>query len=298
MRILGLLSIFLLTSFLGCVFGKITNYDDNKENKNKVSNKIVINDTDRTSLLNRTYSVLFDNDYDSIMFDYSLRDAYLVAKPKLHKKRFRKSYEISPDSGSYISIDLLAGDIFNDGSKYLLLNRSFEGADIHTDLFKIDGNKLECIISYKPEYYQDYFDYRYQIKDVNRDGKKDLIIYWLYSTCIDRDMCNVYLKIGDSSTFSEKHEFINPTFSFKEGVVRCYQHYSIDGGMLYKYIWNGLEPDPIEYIYIDFENKGQYIRSDKAFSDYNDVKGERLESLPREYKKGEYYKQFIKSGAY
>ncbi len=298
MRTLGLLSVFLLISFWGYVYGKTTNYDNNKEIENKVSTQIVIYDTDRTSLLNRTYSVLFNSNYDSIMFDYALRDAYLVAKPKLHKKRFRKSYEISPDSSSYIEIDLLAGDIFNDGGKYLLLNRSLDEANISFELFRVDGNKLECIVSHKLEYYQDYFDYRYQIKDVNRDGKKDLLIYWLYSTCIDRDMCTVYLKMDDISTFSEKHEFINPTFSFKEGVVKCYQHYSIEGGMLYKYIWNGFEPNPVEYIYTDFENKGLYIRSDKAFSNYKDVKGESLKSLPKEYKRGKYYKQFINNGTY
>ncbi len=58
-----------------------------------------------------------------------------------------------------------------------------------------------------------------------------------------------YLLRADGKTFSEGVEFINPTFSPAEGVVRGIGYGHAGDTEMYTYRWNGEKIDTLEYVY-------------------------------------------------
>jgi hypothetical protein len=106
----------------------------------------------------------------------------------------------------------------------------------------------------------------------------------------------VYLLRPDKRSFSQGFQFINPTFSPKEGIIRgvCYGHPGETE--MYKYRWNGEAVDTVEYIYYEKNNKGQHtgkliVSNDRPYRD-NHKALRRLTAVPTEYKKIEGYDWF------
>jgi hypothetical protein len=122
------------------------------------------------------------------------------------------------------------------------------------------------------------------IFDVNGDNYKDFIVNWYPSSgCCRRDIYNVYLYIPNKKTFSIDYEFINPTFSAKEKIIRGVGYGHPGEVELYKYKWNGFRVDTIEFIYPDIKTKGQFIRTKTKRDSSNSNEGEILNLLPIEY---------------
>jgi len=63
------------------------------------------------------------------------------------------------------------------------------------------------------------------IRDINGDGFNDFVVNWYGSNgCCLKAFSNVYLLRPDKKIFSNNLEFINPTFSPTEKIIRgvCY----------------------------------------------------------------------------
>jgi hypothetical protein len=124
------------------------------------------------------------------------------------------------------------------------------------------------------------------LMDVDGDNYKDFLVHWYPSAgCCLADIYNVYLYQQQTGGFTKDYEFINPTFSPHEKVIRGLEYGHPGEAGLYKYKWNGFGVDTIEFIYPDFGQKRKFIRVTK--SNYRPGKKERtvLNSLPKEYMK-------------
>ena len=132
------------------------------------------------------------------------------------------------------------------------------------------------------------------------DGLNDFVVNWYGSTgCCLKAFSNVYLLRQDKKAFSENFEFINPTFSPKEKIVRgvCYGHPGETE--MYKYKWNGEKVDTLEYVSYERNEKGKtgkvIISTDRPYGEkFKTLKV--LNSVPTEYKKIEGYDWFTGKG--
>jgi hypothetical protein len=228
------------------------------------------------------------NKRDSLRLESALNDALRIAGDNLEAKSFNKEYELQPDDSSYsINVQIIVGDLFANKQKYFLLRRHIPWAT-YLDLFKIADRKIEKVISREQggmTYMSD------TVYDVNGDGAKDFIVHWYpASGCCRRDVYNVYLNLSEK--FSQDYEFINPTFSSRERVIRGigYGHPGEVG--LYKYKWNGLQVDTLEFIYPDVNNKCQFIKTKRPEYLPTDKEGIVLKNVPQEYRNIESYEWF------
>lgn len=127
----------------------------------------------------------------------------------------------------------------------------------------------------------------WSIKDINNDGLKDFLINWYpLSGCCMRNIFDLYLSQTDE-TFSPEIELANPTFFLKEKLIRgvTYGHPGL--ASLYKFKWNGLKLDTLEYIYPNIKDTLQisFVKSNRIsypHSKHNQSKN--IKSIPKEYK--------------
>ena len=139
------------------------------------------------------------------------------------------------------------------------------------------------------------------IQNINRDLLKDFVVNWYGNTgCCLNAFSNVYLLRNDQKTFSKNFEFINPTFSPKEKIIRgvCYGHPGETE--MYKYKWNGETIDTLEYI--SYEKNEQGEKTGKVIVTTSQPYGsnlkvlKRLNSVPNEYKRIGGYDWFMGMG--
>lgn len=230
---------------------------------------------------------------DSIRISLAKIDAFKIAKTAFNEDNFSKEYEFYPDDSSdAIHIEIKMGRLFSNNHKYFLLHR--HGFYVtYIDLYKIDGETTGSLI----EREQDDMTYiRDTIFDVNGDGYKDYLVHWYPSAgCCLRNSYGVYLYQPKTAKFTKEYDFINPTFSPKEKIIRgvCYGHPGENE--MYKYKWNGETVDTIEYIYYQKNDQGEItgVISSKN-SPYGDkkIKTKLLQSVPNEYKTIEGYDWF------
>jgi hypothetical protein len=233
----------------------------------------------------------YDYSLDSVRLDFAFKDAFKIAKKRFNDIEFKKEYEVQPDDSSYsIHVEIQIADLFADNQKYFLLRRQVPWST-YIDIYKIVNSKAEKILSRE----QDGMSYiRDTIFDVNGDGFKDFLVHWYPSSgCCRRNVYNVYLNQPDKGVFTSDYEFINPTFSPEERIIRGVEYGHPGEVGLYKYMWNGLNVDTIEFIYPDVNVKGKFIKTYKQ--EYRPIKEEGiiLESVPEEYHKIESYEWFI-----
>jgi hypothetical protein len=235
---------------------------------------------------------LSKNEYleDSLRLDFALNHALNITGKRLKDKSFSKEYEIQPGDSSYsIHVEIQIEDLFDDDKKYFLLRRQVPWAT-YIDIYKIVDSKIEKVISRE----QGAMSYiRDTIFDVNGDGYKDFVVHWYPSSgCCRRNIYNVYLNLPENGMFSSDYEFINPTFSPEEGIIRGVEYGHPGEVGLYKFMWNGLNVDTIEFIYPDVNLKGQFIKTKRSqFRPLIDD-GIVLSSVPEEYHKIESYEWF------
>jgi hypothetical protein len=131
------------------------------------------------------------------------------------------------------------------------------------------------------------------IFDANGDEHDDFLVHWYPSSgCCRRNVYSIYLNQPDNGNFTQDYEFINPTFSANDRIVRGVEYGHQREVGLYKYQWNGLQVDTIEFIYPDVVNKGQFIKTKKRAFRPTEREGVVLKSVPREYLKIESYEWF------
>jgi hypothetical protein len=114
------------------------------------------------------------------------------------------------------------------------------------------------------------------------------------SGCCRRNVYFVYLFRPQSGTFSRKYFFINPTFSPKEKLIRGVEYGQPGETPLYKYRWNGLRVDTVEYIYRVQQGGVAFMRTRKYRSGLPGQKdGKALKAVPMEYRHIEDYAWFL-----
>lgn len=228
---------------------------------------------------------------DSLRLNEALNDAWNLAEKNLMKTSFTKQYKFQPDDSSFvINIEILIGDLFSEGQKYFLLRRHLPGAT-YLNLFKISNGKTSQVFEREQGGMTYIGD---TIFDVNGDKKKDFVVHWYPSSgCCRRNVYNVYLNLS-SGEFTSDYEFINPTFYASEQLIRGvgYGHPGEVG--LYKYRWQGLRIDTVEFIYPDVSNEGQFIKTSTKAYRPTENDGEVLKEVPEEYLEIESYNWFSK----
>jgi hypothetical protein len=188
---------------------------------------------------------------------------------------------------------------FNRKYPHLMIRREGLGA-IYIDIYSKSNNKFQKVLSHD-EWKMTYVDDT--IKDINGDGLNDFMVNWYGSTgCCLKAFSNVYLLRSDQQTFSKELEFINPTFSPKEKIIRgvCYGHPGETE--MYKYKWNGEKVDTLEYISYETNDKGKktgkIISSTRRSLKKANKAIKVLNSIPVEYKKIEGINWFTGKGYY
>lgn len=227
---------------------------------------------------------------DSFRLDRALKDAFKIAETAFGTNNFIKQYKMQPAGSSYaINVEIVIGKLFSNDKEYFLLRRHVPWAT-YLDLYMLVDDKPEKLIErlqHGMTYVSD------TIFDANGDGYKDFLVHWYpLSGCCKRDIYNVYLNQAGKGKFTTDYEFVNPTFSAKEQVVRgvTYGHPGEVG--LYKYKWNGLQVDTIEFIYPDALVTGQFIKTRKRAHRPTQGEGVVLKVVPKGYHSIESYSWF------
>lgn len=282
----NILTFVILTLILGC--GQTSNQD--KVSYVQTDSNKSINTQKQLTKEEKQKQIDEENRIDSLRLDIALNDAFKIAQKEFKADNFTKQYELQPDDSSYtIHIEIEIGRLFKDQHKYFLLRRHVPWAT-YLSLYKLNGDKTENLI----EREQGGMTYiRDTIFDANGDGHKDFLVHWYPSSgCCRRDVYNVYLNQPNKGKFTQDYEFINPTFSANEKIIRGVEYGHPGEVGLYKYKWNGLQVDTIEFIYPDANKKGQFIKTKKGAYRPTEKEGVVLKAIPKEYQKIESYEWF------
>ncbi|MEN9339599.1 MAG: hypothetical protein RIQ62_911 [Bacteroidota bacterium] len=290
--ILHILTLVIFTKLVSC-----------GQPSEKKENTVVTSDTLQTPLDKKEQERLEkrrkieEQDYaDSLRLDKVLQDALKIANQNISKDRFIEKYEVSPDSIP-VSVEINLDYHFTKSNPHLIIRRN-EPTAIYIDIYSKGDRKFEKVISHEQwtlTYVSD------TIKDINGDGLNDFVVNWYGSSgCCLKAFSNVYILRQDKKAFSENFEFINPTFSPKEKIIRgvCYGHPGETE--MYKYKWNGEQIDTLEYVSYEKDDKGVktgkiLISTDRPYGDKFKTLNV-LNSIPTEYKKIEGFDWFTGNG--
>jgi hypothetical protein len=234
-----------------------------------------------------------DDKRDSLALVKILADALAFSTENIDKGKFHKVYEIVPEDYPAVGVEIESGNHFNDINDHLIIRRTCSNA-VYIDIFSKNGNKFEKVVSHE-QWAMTYVNDT--IRDVNGDGLNDFVVNWYgASGCCLKAFSDVYLLRSDRKTFSGNFEFINPTFSSGEKVVRgvCYGH--AGETEMYKYKWSGEAIDTLEYVSYEEnandEKTGKIIISNRQPYHENFKILRRLNSIPNEYRKIEGFNWF------
>lgn len=237
-----------------------------------------------------------DQDYaDSLRLEKVLQDALKIAYQNIDKNKFIEKYEVSPDNIP-VGVEINLGYHFTKTTPHLIIRRNEPGA-IYIDIYSKRDSKFEKVISHEQwalTYLSD------TIRDINGDGLNDFVVNgYGTSGCCLKAFSNVYLLRQDKKAFSENFEFINPTFSPKEKMIRgvCYGHPGETE--MYKYKWEKEKVDTLEFVSYERNEKEKtgriIISTDRPYSDkFKTLKV--LNSVPAEYQKIYGYDWFTGDG--
>jgi hypothetical protein len=227
---------------------------------------------------------------DSIRLVKVLNMALDTAKLNINLVNYYKEYERQINERLLVTTNITIGNLFSNINRHLIIRRIVPWG-VYINVYMIKNNK------FIPLLYREQLGMTYSgdtIIDVNGDRNKDFIVLWSpNSGCCHAEFSNVYLNKGDDSTFSKDYEFINPTFSPNEKIIRGVEYGYPEEVGLYKYKWNGLQVDTIEYIYHDQRNKSQFIKTKNSYNNPTTKDGEVFTAVPEEYTNIESYYWFI-----
>jgi hypothetical protein len=243
-------------------------------------------DKEEKARSDKRYEIEEQIDIDSLYLDKFLTNAMKIAEQYKEVNRFNEEYvETMPDSSYQVEVSISSDFYFTNKYPHLVIRRNTPNT-IYIDVFSKKDNQFQKVVSHELwslTYVSD------TIRDINGDGLKDFVVNWYGSNgCCLKAFSDVYILRADKKTFSDMVEFINPTFSPKEKIIRgvCYGHPGETE--MYKYKWNGESVDTLEYISYEINKKGQktgkiIVTTEPPFSDHFKVM-KRLNSIPSEYK--------------
>lgn len=238
------LLLFVL-SILGCNCGEKKLHPNFKLPKNKVL-------IDSAEIKSKEWEAI--KKLDSIRYDKILKDLIADLKGKSTNKSFKDSLKIEDENLGNITVIYNYDFHFSKSERQLIVHRYGPG-DTYIDIFAKTKDGYSRLVNYKHwslEYSGD------TIHDVNGDGLKDFVVNWYGSNgCCLKAFSDVHLARSDYSSFTESIEFINPTFSPKEGVIRGVEYGHPGETEIYKYKWKGESYDTLEYVHFQVDKEGK-----------------------------------------
>lgn len=237
-----------------------------------------------------------DEEYkkDSLKLVKILIDALKFSSENNNNKNFVKEYEVEFEDENTVKVEISFNNHFTKKHPHLIIHR-FAPNEVLIDIYTRNNHTFKKVASHT-EWSMTYVSDT--IRDINGDGLYDFVVNWYGSTgCCLKAFSNIYLLRADEKEFSRNFEFINPTFSPKEKVIRgvCYGHPG--NTEMYKYKWSGEQVDTLEYV--SYEKKENEVKTGKIIisnttpysKNYKVVK--RLNKPPKEYEKIEGYSWFL-----
>ncbi len=270
----------------------------------KKNSSISLNDTNSSSLdkkakeqIEELNKIKEQDKIDSIRLENILIEAIKISNKNIDKDTFQTEYEITPDTEYRAKVKIKLGYYFSDLFSHLIIRREVPGSVLF-DIYAKQNGKFEKVISLEQgatTYVSD------TIRDINGDRLKDFVVNWYGNNgCCLKAFSAIYILRTDKKSFSNSIEFINPTFSPAEKIIRgvCYGHPGETE--MYKYKWAGEKIDTLEYVSFEKNEKdektGKIIISDKEpYEDRSKVL-KHLNIVPKEYKKIEGYDWFMGAG--
>ncbi len=194
---------------------------------------------------------------DSARVRLILDQALVRARQYIDSVEYKSRYETRIDDSSFVAeVDIEIGKLFSN-QRHALIRRRTPWAT-YINLYEINQRKFDSLF-YKEQGGMTYI--RDSVADVNGDGFRDFMVHWYpLSGCCRRDIYSVYLN-KSTKGFSSEYQFINPTFSPSEKIIRGVAYGHPGQVPLYKYRWNGNRVDTIEFIYPHATRKGYYIKT-------------------------------------
>jgi hypothetical protein len=232
---------------------------------------------------------------DNRSFEKIIDTTLEISKKYISKNNFKKKikhYE-NYEFGSVTS-ELKIGNFFSKVQRHLIIKTN-TNSDVYFNIFLIKNDNFLPVLKHIESNMTFTKD---TIIDVNNDGENDFLVNWYGSSgCCLKNFYTVYLSQKSNIDFSKSFEFVNPTFSPKEKIIRgvCYGHPG--NTEMYKFRWNNSKIDTIEYISYEIDKKGiktgKIILSKKSYLENPNSKYKRLNDIPKEYKKIYGYDWFI-----
>lgn len=217
------------------------------------------------------------NSADSLCMERILKEAIDSAYTGMPTGKFRKEFVSMCDSLYNVDVTLQSDHFFSATEKHLIIHMRSPVENIY-NVYLVQDKAFTKVASHKQGGSGITTD---TLQDVNGDGIKDYLINWYGNTgCCLKNFYAVYLYQPQSGTFSNGYEFINPTFSAKEQVIRGVEYGHPGETSMYKYKWNGLQVDTLEYIYFEKNDEGD--KTGKVIR--KTAKEERLKQAPEEYR--------------
>lgn len=228
---------------------------------------------------------------DSLGMVRFLNDVLQKVKRHEGKSIFTENYtEKETDSMYQVEVKINSGFFFSKKNPHLIIRRNTPN-HAYIDIFSKTNKTYKKVLSHK-QWLMTYTGDT--IQDINGDGLKDFVVNWYGATgCCLKGFNNVYLQRQDQKSFAEGLEFINPTFSPKEGIIRGICYGQPGETEMYKYKWNGEQVDTVEYVSYQRNTKG---KTGKVIVS-KDRNGEKpgykvLNTVPKEYRKIKDYDWF------
>jgi hypothetical protein len=220
---------------------------------------------------------------DSLRLDKILNDALDFSIKNIDKGTFQNEYEVIFDNEYDIKVEISLGYHFTKEYPHLVIRRVGLGS-CYIDIFLVNDSKFEKVVSHEKALMTYVND---TIQDINGDEINDFVVNWYGSSgCCLKAFSNIYLLRPDKNTFSKDFEFINPTFSPNEHIIRGVGYGQPEDTELYKYQWNGEAVDTLEYISFERNEKGEtgkvLVTNQRPYGDSFKVL-KRLKSVPKEY---------------
>jgi hypothetical protein len=226
---------------------------------------------------NNQSAIRIDDSVDSMCVDRMLKVAIDTAYTAMNTDRFKKEFVTMCDSFYNVDVNMAMDHFFSPNEKHLIIHLHIPGED-RFNIYLVQDKAFIKIASHSQVGPGGTTD---TLQDVNGDGAKDYLINWYGANgCCLKNFYAVYLYQPQSSTFSNGYEFINPTFSAEEKVVRGVDYGHPGETSMYKYKWNGLQVDTLEEIYFEKDDNGK--KTGKVIR--KTTKEERLKQVPAEYK--------------
>lgn len=195
---------------------------------------------------------------------------------------------IGTDTGENVTVNMRYGHLFNNDDHHLIISREYMYGKI--DVYLLKNGRFEHQLS--NEAGMQYLENN--CRDINGDGAKDFVSHWYpTSGCCRRNVYQVYLYQPVSHSFTSMYEFLNPTFDPKARLIRGVEYGHPGETGLYKYRWNGLNIDTIEYIYRLKRKNGVYIRTKHQIYMPDSSEGIVFRSMPSEYRRIDDYDWFV-----